>query len=97
MAGQNCPNEGHDHRAGGWLVCFLQRHCSWKSESPPRLLIGSPYGGFYWPPYIVIQWQQSNGRWRLFRCGWRYDQNWKGFIFPTSAWKMVDQPMEKGY
>ena len=45
-----------------------------------------------WPPYIVVN-SLSGALWRLFRIGWRYDKNWKGYIGPSAAWKKVAWPL----
>jgi len=95
---QGCVNQGTDHRAGGWLVCWAQRHLSWKSRHRPHFfLIGKRTDtslGFAWPPYIVYNQPERRGRWRMFRIGFRYDRNWHGYIFPTAAWKTVAVPLE---
>jgi hypothetical protein len=49
---------------------------------------------FAWPPYVVYNVPQSDGRWRVFRVGFRYDRNWRGYIFPTAAWKYMDSALE---
>jgi len=112
MAGQGCINEGGDTRHLAWLVCPLQRLLSYKSASEPKWIFKSlrTYHqdsipqfdyvsfGIAWPPYIVRQWYLTpENVWRLFRFGYRYDRNWKGYIAPTAANKRVDRPMEHGY
>lgn len=53
-----------------------------------------------WPPYLVVNILKAQDRhvphqglWRLFRIGWRYDKNWKGYIGPSAAWKNVLWPL----
>lgn len=51
-----------------------------------------------WPPYLVINVRIKHGSnynelWRLFRIGWRYDKNWKGYVGPSAAWKKVLWPL----
>src|SRR5437762_4918760 len=111
----DCPDQGTNKRFLHWLICPLQRLLSWKSDKPPKLLIGqTSYEGIlrfgiFFPPYIVIQKRSVKyninppdfsiiRRWFLFRFGWRYDVNWKGYIFPTLAIKFnLTNPMDKGY
>jgi hypothetical protein len=96
-ANQGCVNQGSDRRFGAPLVCWAQRHLSWKSGNEPHfLLIGHAHGtslGLAWPPYLVYNSPDGDGRWRLFRIGFRYDRNWRGYIFPTVAWKRVSSPL----
>lgn len=54
----------------------------------------------FWPPYLVVNaciarddHDAHNSLWRLFRIGWRYDNNWKGYIGPSAAWKKVLWPL----
>src|SRR3990167_4246969 len=107
MANQGCINEGFDTRKLGWLICPLQRLLSWKSDKPPSWIVKRLCGklfiiqhvsfGIAWPLYIVWQPKQNN-QFGLRRFGWRYDVNWKGYIFPTGAWKNgLEKPMVKGY
>lgn len=53
-----------------------------------------------WPPYLAVNVRIKqdphdplNALWRLFRIGWRYDKNWKGYIGPSAAWKKVLWPL----
>ena len=53
-----------------------------------------------WPPYLVVNrlikedaHDPNNQLWRMFRIGWRYDTNWKGYIGPSAAWKKVLWPL----
>lgn len=103
---QGCPGEGSDRRTFGWLICPLQRILSRKSLKQPRLLIitagtsSSLHGSFYpvlsaagiWPPYLVINVRRGL-LWQMFRIGWRYDKNWKGYIGPSAALKKVAGPL----
>ncbi|HKQ85407.1 MAG TPA: hypothetical protein VJS43_01425 [Candidatus Acidoferrales bacterium] len=95
---QGCVNQGKDRRAFAPVVCWTQRHLSWKSPHKPRFfLLGKTTHtslGFAWPPYVVYNSPKSKGQWRMFRIGFRYDRNWHGYIFPTAAWKIVDSPLE---
>lgn len=94
---QGCVNQGGDRRWGAPVICWAQRHLSWKSVHRPHfLLIGREQGtslGLAWPPYLVYNSPDGDGRWRLFRIGFRYDRNWRGYIFPTMAWKRVSNPL----
>jgi hypothetical protein len=95
---QGCVDQGKDRRAFGPVVCWAQRHLSWKSRHKPRFYrFGRPENttlGFAWPPYIVYNSPKSKGRWRMFRIGFRYDRTWHGYIFPTAAWKVINSPLE---
>jgi hypothetical protein len=97
-ASQGCVNQGKDLRIGGWAVCWAQRHLSWKSQHEPHFfLVGKPAEtsiGLAWPPYLVYNSPSSDGGWRMFRVGFRYDRDWHGYIFPTAAWKTVAKPLE---
>jgi hypothetical protein len=90
-------NQGSDQRVAATVVCWAQRHMSWKSEHEPHfVLVGNPERrniGLAWPPYLVYNSPDGGGRWRMFRIGFRYDQNWRGYIFPTVAWKRVQRPL----
>lgn len=101
---QGCPGEGADHRTLGWLICPLQRLFSRKSNTPPRLHEHGLWAWGAWPPYVVINrphalvldpersiWEVT--RWRMSRLGWRYDKNWKGYIGPSAAAKVVTEPL----
>jgi hypothetical protein len=94
---QGCVNQGNDRREFAPVVCWLQRGMSWKSKHEPYfVLIGKPQGsnlGLAWPPYAVFNLSNGNGRWRMFRIGFRYDRNWRGYIFPTVAAKYVSHPL----
>lgn len=94
---QGCVNQGNDRRIGAKFICGSQRRFSWKSENRPNLLtIGSSEGVHFavaWPPYLVVNAPASNGNWRMFRVGFRYDRNWRGYIFPTAACKCIDSPL----
>ncbi len=94
---QGCINQGNDRRLAASLVCWAQRHLSWKSEREPRLiLIGKPqrtHVGLAWPPYLVMNAPDGGGHWRVFRVGFRYDRTWRGYIFPTAAWKCLPDPL----
>lgn len=60
------------------------------------MLIGSQQRtsvGLAWPPYLVYNSPDGKGSWRMFRIGFRYDRNWRGYIFPTIAWKKVSIPL----
>jgi hypothetical protein len=96
-ADQGCVNQGADRRDFAPVVCWMQRQMSWKSDRPPHFaLIGKPNGtslGLAWPPYAVVNWADGDGRWRMFRIGFRYDRSWRGYIFPTIAAKRVSRPL----
>jgi hypothetical protein len=94
---QGCIDQGRDSRVGATFVCWAQRHLSWKSDHEPRfVLIGNRERtnlGLAWPPYLVYNSPDGIGRWRMFRIGFRYDRTWRGYIFPTAAWKRVSKPL----
>jgi hypothetical protein len=95
---QGCVNEGADRRWGAPVVCWLQRQLSWKSENRPKLFRIGPlrrtHIQFGWPPYVVYNKPRHDGRWQVFRLGFRYDRNWHGYIFPTAAWKPMGAALE---
>src|SRR2546425_9214832 len=37
------------------------------------------------PPYLIINYKRKSNKYLMFRIGFRYDKNWKGYIFPSSA------------
>jgi hypothetical protein len=94
---QGCINQGGDCRVFGTVICWSQRHMSWKSEHEPRfVLVGKPdrtHLGLAWPPYVVFNTPDGSGNWRMFRIGFRYDRTWKGYIFPTVAAKHLAEPL----
>jgi hypothetical protein len=94
---QGCINQGSDCRVFGTVICWSQRHMSWKSEQEPHfLLLGKPDRtslGLAWPPYVVFNSPDGTGRWRMFRIGFRYDRTWRGYIFPTVAAKHLPRPL----
>ena len=97
-ASQGCVNQGKDVRVGGPVVCWAQRHLSWKSPHKPHFYRFGKSSqtslGVAWPPYVVFNSPKQHGHWRMFRVGFRYDRNWHGYIFPTAAWKVVSTPLE---
>jgi len=94
---QGCINQGEDCRKFAIIVCFLQRHLSWNSGHEPHFLtVGPPdqtQVAVAWPPYFVFNTHRENGRWLMFRIGFRYDCNWHGYIFPSLALKTVNRPL----
>jgi hypothetical protein len=96
-ADQGCVNQGSDRREFAPVICWLQQRLSWKSEHEPYFtLIGKADGtqlGLAWPPYLVFNSPQGNGNWLMFRIGFRYDRNWRGYIFPTVAAKRLSHPL----
>jgi len=96
-ADQGCVNQGNDRREFAPVVCWLQRHLSWRSEHKPYFTsLGKPEGthvGLAWPPYLVFNSPEKDGHWRIFRFGFRYDRTWRGYIFPTMAAKRLSQPL----
>lgn len=96
-ADQGCVNQGRDRRVAATLICAAQRRLSWKSDREPRFwLLGNPARtslGLAWPPYLVYNSPAGNARWRMFRVGFRYDRTWRGYIFPTIAWKLITHPL----
>jgi hypothetical protein len=97
-ADQGCVNQGSDLRLAAPLVCGLQRELSWKSENPPHLFrVGNrrrTHIEIAWPPYMVFNSPNARGEWRMFRVGVRYDRTWRGYIFPTAAFKVIDHPLQ---
>jgi hypothetical protein len=96
-AGQDCVNQGSDRREFAPVICWLQRHMSWKSEHEPHFVsVGNPHGtnlGLAWPPYLVFNMPSGANHWNMFRIGIRYDRTWRGYIFPTIAAKRIQQPL----
>ena len=94
---QGCVNQGSDRRMFAPVVCWAQRQLSWKSDHEPWfVLLGRPqraHLGLAWPPYLVVNWPDDQGRWRVFRIGFRYDRTWRGYIFPTLALKRLPEPL----
>jgi hypothetical protein len=94
---QGCVNQGSDRRIAGSVICWAQREFSWKSDHEPRfLLLGRADGtsvGLGWPPYLVYNSPDGSGHWCIFRIGFRYDRAWRGYIFPTVAWKLLPRPL----
>ena len=95
---QGCINQGNDRRIAAPVVCWLQRHLSWKSAHEPHFyLLGNPqyrFLGLAWPPYLVYNSYDGAGHWRMFRLGFRYDRKWRGYIFPTLARKCLPSPLD---
>ncbi len=96
-ANQGCINQGADCRVFGTVICWSQRHMSWKSGHEPHFVVlGNPQRtslGLAWPPYVVFNSPDRIGGWHMFRVGFRYDRTWKGYIFPTVAAKHLGQPL----
>jgi alkanesulfonate monooxygenase SsuD/methylene tetrahydromethanopterin reductase-like flavin-dependent oxidoreductase (luciferase family) len=94
---QGCVNQGEDRRLAATVICGAQQRLSWKSEHEPHfVLIGRPERtsiGLAWPPYFVYNSPAGGGQWRMFRIGFRYDRGWRGYIFPTIAWKLIPKPL----
>jgi hypothetical protein len=94
---QGCVNQGGDRRLAARVVCPAQQYLSWKSNNRPHFVsFGNPYYinvGVAWPPYLVINRYHRPGEWQMFRIGFRYDLNWRGYIFPTTALKVVSHPL----
>lgn len=94
---QGCVNQGSDRREFAPVICWLQRHLSWKSEHQPYFRSIGPSAGTHvglaWPPYVVFNWPDGSGHWRVFRAGFRYDRTWRGYIFPTMAAKRISRPL----
>ena len=94
---EGCVNQGNEHRLGATVICWAQRHLSWRSEHEPYfVLIGNSKRtslGLAWPPYLVFNSPDGSGHWRMFRIGFRYDRNWHGYIFPSVAWKRLSNPL----
>ena len=94
---EGCVNQGQDHRMAASVICGAQQRLSWKSDHEPHfVLMGNPERtsvGLAWPPYLVYNSPAGDGRWRMFRIGFRYDRGWRGYIFPTIAWKLIAKPL----
>jgi hypothetical protein len=94
---QGCVNQGNDRRLMPLPVCWAQRHLSWRSDEEPYFVSFGDSGhmnvGLAWPPYLVVNWPAESGQWGMFRIGIRYDRNWRGYIFPTLALKVVSVPL----
>ena len=79
-----CPGAGKDQRILPRLTCWLQRHLSFKSGTEPFSIL------ICFPPFIAINIPIGKGRYAMVRAGFRFDRNWKGFLFPESAAKISD-------
>ena len=81
-----------------WLVKKL-RHDSIPDWPEPGVEAGSYVSlGIAWPPYAVYQRWRGAGRSILIRLGWRYDMNWRGYIFPAAKVSLrMRLPMGRGY
>jgi hypothetical protein len=94
---QGCVNQGGDCRKYALVICWMQRHVSWKSEHEPHMFVlgreDRTHLGVARPPYIAINSRDGSGSWRMFRIGFRYDRNWRGYIFPSIALKRVATPL----
>lgn len=94
---QGCINQGNDCRVFGTVICWSQRHMSWKSDREPHFLVlgkaNRTHLGLAWPPYLVLNSPDKSGNWRIFRIGFRYDRTWRGYIFPTIAAKHLPEPL----
>jgi hypothetical protein len=94
---QGCVNQGKDCPKFAKIICWLQVHLSWNSEQEPHfVMIGRPdqtHVGAAWPPHLVFNARSEKGSWLMPRIGFRYDRNWRGYIFPTIACKSVDKPL----
>lgn len=94
---QGCVNQGDDRREFAPVVCWLQQRLSWKSEHKPHFArIGKAdktHLGVAWPPYLIVNSRTGSGEWRIFRVGFRYDRNWRGYIFPTMAAKRISHAL----
>jgi hypothetical protein len=98
-----CVNQGSDRRLLSDIVCPLQRVASFHSSKLPFWLLKRHVDdvlveGVAFPPYVIVQKESNDGTWSFFRLGWRYDINWKGYIFPTLAFKRHRSgPLTRGY
>jgi hypothetical protein len=94
QGGHGCVNAGADTRVDPFgLVCTLQLRYSYRSRHEPKL---HTHGTWAWgtrPFYFVYNRKLVNGNWLLVRVGWRYDQNWRGYIGPSAAWKQIPAPL----
>lgn len=97
-ASPQCPGEGTDPRYFRTVVCGLQNAMSFKCDTeplgimlafPPFIAINCPLPAVLGRRLSVIKGKPA-GRWYLMlRAGWRYDKNWKGYIFPEAALKVM--------
>jgi hypothetical protein len=49
--------------------------------------------GVAWPPCLALDALGAKGRRLMLRIGFRYDRNWRGYIFPTVDCKREDKPL----
>ena len=48
--------------------------------------------------YIIKQSQAKNGTFNVAYFGWRYDFNWRGYIFPALSWQRKQtSPLHRGF
>jgi len=94
QGGHGCVNAGADTRIDPFaLVCGLQRRYSSRSTHQPKLHIHETWAWGTQPFYFVYNRNLAHGKWLLVRVGWRYDQNWRGYIGPSAAWKQIPAPL----
>jgi hypothetical protein len=90
-----CPGEGTDPRIWRWGTCWLQNRCSFHTPVeplgillafPPFLAINCPV-----PTWLVRRFRPTAtpGWYVMARAGFRYDKNWKGYIVPELALKLM--------
>ena len=102
-------NQGPDRRAGGWLghvLAWLQRTLSFHSSTPPYSWIYRRDGWkvglefsrpgllpffLFFKPHAQVTDRQ---RWYSFRAGWRWDQNWPGYISDCIVKLKIDNLVE---
>ena len=74
-------NRGTDPRILGSWGGWVQQKLSFKAAPEPLQLL------LAWPPYLSVAipypWRARAWGWRYatFRAGWRFDKNWRGYIF----------------
>jgi hypothetical protein len=82
---QGCPGEGSDTRTFGRWGCSIQRALSFHSDTEPLSVL------VCFPPFIAVNIPMFDGTYLILRAGFRYDKNWKGYLFPESAAKRKAQ------
>jgi hypothetical protein len=88
-------NRGPDPRILGPVGGWIQSRLSFHSSTPPKALrLGSKgHIAVSWPPFLSI-FVPYGDRFASFRLGWRYDHNWRGYIFDGIVKLRIDHVVE---
>jgi hypothetical protein len=79
-------NEGEDWRWDPFgLFSRIQRAASFHSDVEPFSILICVV-----PPMVAVNIPLLRGKYLVLRVGFRYDGNWKGYIFPEGVIKVLD-------